>query len=76
MEAPKSLLKNLGSKLRLMMAEDWRGEDERNTLGMAGYWLDKMGEDQPAKSCQCNDRAAVYRDGVPWCITCHTQILF
>jgi hypothetical protein len=97
MNAPKPLLKNLGAKLRLMMAEDWRGEDERNTLGMAGHWLEKLGEDQQAQcdqcrrvllpdleesrcvvcseSCQCNDRAAVYRDGVPWCINCHAQIL-
>lgn len=44
-ETPKTLLKNLGAKLRQMMAEDWRGEDERNTLGMAGYWLEKLGED-------------------------------
>lgn len=44
-ETPKPLLKNLGAKLRQMMAEDWRGEDERNTLGMAGYWLEKLGED-------------------------------
>ena len=44
MEAPKPLLKKLGVRLRQMMAEDWRGEDERNTLGMAGYWLEKLGE--------------------------------
>lgn len=42
-ETPKPLLRNLGAKLRQMMAEDWRGEDERNTLGMAGYWLEKLG---------------------------------
>jgi len=29
----------------LMAAEDWRGEEERNTLGMAGYWLEKLGDD-------------------------------
>lgn len=45
MKTPKPLLRNLGAKLRQMMAEDWRGEDERNTLGMAGYWLEKLGED-------------------------------
>jgi hypothetical protein len=44
-ETLKPLLKNLGAKLRQMMAEDWRGEDERNTLGMAGYWLEKLGND-------------------------------
>lgn len=97
METPKPLLKNLGAKLRLMMAEDWRGEDERNTLGMAGHWLEKLGEDQPkccercgrellpdleestcvvcSESCQCKDQSAVYRDGVPWCINCHAQII-
>jgi hypothetical protein len=97
METPKPLLKNLGAKLRKMMAEDWRGEDERNTLGMAGHWLEKLAEDSPPKcdqcgrdllpdleesrcvvcteSCQCVDRAAVYRDGVPWCINCSAQIL-
>jgi len=91
------LLKNLGAKLRLMMAEDWRGEDERNTLGMAGHWLEKLAEETPrrcdqcgrdllpdledsrcvvcSESCNCVDRAAVYRDGVPWCINCHAQIL-
>jgi hypothetical protein len=47
METPKPLLKNLGAKLRQMMAEDWRGEDERNTLGMAGHWLEKLAEDSP-----------------------------
>jgi hypothetical protein len=41
----KPLLRNLGAKLLLMAAEDWRGEEERNTLGMAGYWLEKLGED-------------------------------
>jgi hypothetical protein len=50
METPKPLLQNLGAKLRQMMAEDWRGEDERNTLGMAGYWLEKLGEDETACS--------------------------
>ena len=44
-ETPKPLLRNLGAKLRQMMAEDWRGEDERNTLGMAGYWLEKLGNE-------------------------------
>jgi len=44
-ETLKPLLRNLGAKLRQMMAEDWRGEDERNTLGMAGYWLEKLGND-------------------------------
>lgn len=44
-ETPKPLLRNLGTKLRQMMAEDWRGEDERNTLGMAGYWLEKLGNE-------------------------------
>lgn len=47
MQTPKPLLKNLGAKLRQMMAEDWRGEDERNTLGMAGHWLEKLAEDSP-----------------------------
>jgi hypothetical protein len=41
----KPLLRNLGAKLSLMAAEDWRGEEERNTLGMAGYWLEKLGDD-------------------------------
>lgn len=50
MEIPKPLLKKLGAKLRQMMAEDWRGEDERNTLGMAGYWLEKLGEDETPQS--------------------------
>lgn len=45
MEIPQPLLKNLGAKLRLMMEEDWRGEEERNTLGMAGYWLIKISDD-------------------------------
>ena len=53
METPKPLLKNLGAKLRQMMAEDWRGEDERNTLGMAGYWLEKLGEDETPKCSAC-----------------------
>ena len=53
MENPKTLLKNLGAKLRQMMAEDWRGEDERNTLGMAGYWLEKLGEDETPKCSTC-----------------------
>jgi len=97
METPKPILKNLGAKLRLMMVEDWRGEEERNTLGMAGHWLEKLAEDQPkgcercgrellpdleesicvvcSESCQCKDQAAVYRDGVPWCINCHAQII-
>lgn len=44
-ETPKPLLRNLGAKLCQMMAEDWRGEDERNTLGMAGYWLEKLGNE-------------------------------
>ena len=44
-ETPKPLLRNLGAKLRQMMAEDWRGKDERNTLGMAGYWLEKLGNE-------------------------------
>ena len=44
-ETLKPLLRNLGAKLRQMMAEDWRGEDERNTLGMAGYWLEKLGNE-------------------------------
>lgn len=49
-ETLKPLLKNLGAKLRQMMAEDWRGENERNTLGMAGYWLEKLAED-PLPKC-------------------------
>ena len=53
METPKPLLKNLGAELRQMMAEDWRGEDERNTLGMAGYWLEKLGEDETPKCSTC-----------------------
>lgn len=84
------LLKNLGAKLRQMMAEDWRGEDERNTLGMAGHLLEKLAEDAPkrytsagatrrqtssAESCQCVDQAAVYRDDVPWCINCSARII-
>ena len=44
METPKPLLKNLGAKLLLMAAEDWRGEEERNTLGMAGHWLEKLND--------------------------------
>jgi hypothetical protein len=40
----KPLLTNIGAKLRQMVAEDWRGEDERNTLGMAGYWLEKLAD--------------------------------
>jgi hypothetical protein len=55
METPKPLLKNLGAKLRQMMAEDWRGEEERNTLGMAGYWLEKLAEDAPRKCDQCGN---------------------
>ena len=53
METPKPLLKNLGAKLSLMMAEDWRGEEERNTLGMAGYWLEKLGADETPKCSKC-----------------------
>lgn len=53
METLKPLFKNLGAKLRQMMAEDWRGEEERNTLGMASYWLEKLAKDAPQKCCQC-----------------------
>ena len=97
LQLPSKLLKNLGAKLGQMMAEDWRGEEERNTLGMAGHWLEKMADDAPkrcdqcgrdllpdleesrcvvcSESCQCVDRASVYRDGVPWCINCSAQII-
>jgi hypothetical protein len=37
---------NLGEKLQWMHSEDWRGEEERNTLGMAGYWLKKLSNDE------------------------------
>ena len=63
-ETPKTLLKSLGSKLRQMMAEDWRGEDERNTLGMAGYWLEKLGEDA-ALASESQREAAGAADGTP-----------
>ena len=46
MQTHKTLLKNLGAKLRHMMTEDWRNEDERNILGMAGHWLEKLGNDE------------------------------
>ena len=45
MNTRRTLLRNLGAKLRQMMAEDWRNEDERNILGMAGHWLEKLGND-------------------------------
>ncbi len=64
MKTPKPLLRNLGAKLRQMMAEDWRGEDERNTLGMAGYWLEKMGEDT-ALASESQREAAGTADGKP-----------
>jgi len=41
----RTLLKNLGAALCQMMTEDWRNENERNTLGMAGHWLEKLGND-------------------------------
>jgi hypothetical protein len=69
MNTPKPLLKNLGAKLRQMMAEDWRGEDERNTLGMAGHWLEKLGKDHPKGCERCG--AELVRDcmicGAPNC---------
>lgn len=64
MKTPKPLLRNLGAKLRQMMAEDWRGEDERNTLGMAGYWLEKMGEDT-ALASESQSEAAESADEKP-----------
>ena len=60
----KPLLKNLGAKLRQMMAEDWRGEDERNTLGMAGYWLEKLGDDD-ALASESQRKAAESADEKP-----------
>jgi len=45
MNTRRTLLKNLGANLRHMMTEDWRNEDERNILGMAGHWLEKLGND-------------------------------
>ena len=45
MNTRRTLLKNLGANLRHMMTEDWRNQDERNILGMAGHWLEKLGND-------------------------------
>ena len=45
MNTRRTLLKNLGANLRHMMTEDWRNENERNILGMAGHWLEKLGND-------------------------------
>ncbi len=45
MNTRRTLLKNLGAELCQMMTEDWRNEDERNILGMAGHWLRKLGND-------------------------------
>jgi hypothetical protein len=45
MNTRRRLLKNLGAELCQMMTEDWRNENERNILGMAGHWLKKLGND-------------------------------
>jgi hypothetical protein len=56
MNLPTTLLITLGEHLLQMSTEDWRGDYERNNLGMAAHWLQKIGNATPVTEHVCRGK--------------------
>jgi hypothetical protein len=65
MNLPTTLMITLGEHLLQMSSEDWRGDYERNNLGMAAHWLQKRGSSEASllkPACHCNDALRLDND--------------